>query len=85
MTSPGLIDTAKLVLGGGGATVAIPGLPLEFGVERMRTSLNRQPPAIGEHSADVLSEAGFAPEEIATLMTQAVVVNRARPQAAAAG
>ncbi len=81
----GLLDTAKSVLGGGGATVAIPGLPLEFGAERMRTSLNRQPPAIGEHSADVLSEAGFAPEEIATLMTQAVVVNRARPQAAAAG
>jgi len=69
----GLIDTAKSVLGGGGPTVAIPGLPLEFGADRARTSLQRQPPAIGEHSADVLAEAGFAQDEITQLMAKSVV------------
>lgn len=80
----GLIDTAKSVLGGGGSTVAIPGLPLEFGNERARTSLKMQPPAIGEHSAAVLSEAGFSPDEIRTLLAQSVVASRAVSQAAAA-
>jgi crotonobetainyl-CoA:carnitine CoA-transferase CaiB-like acyl-CoA transferase len=69
----GLIATAKSVLGGGGPTVDIPGLPLEFGDERQRTVLKTQPPAIGEHSAAVLAEAGFSKEEIDGLLADAVV------------
>lgn len=80
----GLIDTAQSVLGGGGPTVAIPGLPLEFGAGKERTVLKRQPPGIGEHSAAVLAEAGFAQDEITALMARSIVVSRPASHAAAA-
>ncbi len=80
----GLIDTAQSVLGGGGPTVAIPGLPLEFGAGKERTVLKRQPPGIGEHSAAVLAEAGFAQDEITTLMAKSIVVSCPASHAAAA-
>ncbi|WP_291008280.1 CaiB/BaiF CoA-transferase family protein [Ferrovibrio sp.] len=71
----GLIDTAVSPLGGGeGMQVAVPGLPLEFGDQRIRTRLQRQPPAIGEHSVDVLREAGFSAADIAALQAKGIVL-----------
>src|SRR6516164_784146 len=46
----------------------IPALPVEFGADRERPSLVRQPPQLGEHSRDVLSEAGFERSEIDRLI-----------------
>lgn len=63
----GLLETAISALGGGSERVGLPALPLEFGAERTRAGLARQPPRIGEHGAEVLREAGFSAEEIAQL------------------
>lgn len=69
----GLIETAKSVLGGGGPTVAVPGLPLEFGDAKSRTALKTQPPRVGEDARTVLQEAGFAQAEIEALLKDGVV------------
>jgi crotonobetainyl-CoA:carnitine CoA-transferase CaiB-like acyl-CoA transferase len=48
-------------------------MPVEFGAERERPGLTRQPPRVGEHTTEVLSEAGFSVAEIARLAeTQAI-------------
>ena len=73
----GLIATAKSALGGGGATVEVPGLPLEFGEARARTTLKTQPPSIGQDARAVLAEAGFAQAEIEALLKDGVVAERA--------
>jgi len=68
----GLVHTAVAALGGG-QLVGIPALPVEFGDARQRPGLERQPPRIGEHTAEILHEAGFDPEEIKTLQTSGAV------------
>ena len=64
-------------MGGGGATVEVPGLPLEFGDDRARTGLKTQPPTIGQDARLVLAEAGFAQAEIEALLKSGVVAERA--------
>ena len=54
-------------------TAALPAVPLELGGTRERPRLRRQPPRIGEHSAEVLAEAGFAAAEIAELARARVI------------
>ena len=49
------------------------GLPVEFGTDRQRPGLQRQPPRIGEHNTEALSEAGFTAAEIAGLAQAGVV------------
>jgi crotonobetainyl-CoA:carnitine CoA-transferase CaiB-like acyl-CoA transferase len=51
----------------------LPTLPLEFGSDRERPILRRQAPGVGEHSGEVLHEAGFARAEIAELARTKVV------------
>jgi crotonobetainyl-CoA:carnitine CoA-transferase CaiB-like acyl-CoA transferase len=68
----GLLRTAIAAMGGGEA-VGLPNLPLEFGAGRARAALSRQPPRMGEHSAEVLAEAGFNGTEIAALVASGVV------------
>jgi crotonobetainyl-CoA:carnitine CoA-transferase CaiB-like acyl-CoA transferase len=76
LASGGLLRTAISALGGGaGAVVGLPALPVEFGADRARPGLTRQPPRMGEHSAEVLAEAGFGPQEIADLAARRVVVD----------
>ena len=58
---------------GGGPLVGIPALPVEFGDARERPGLERQPPRIGEHTGEILAEAGLESEEIARLQTRGVV------------
>lgn len=58
---------------GGGPVVGLPALPLEFGAERTRPGLTRQPPRIGEHGREVLAEAGLSAAEIADLAARGVL------------
>jgi crotonobetainyl-CoA:carnitine CoA-transferase CaiB-like acyl-CoA transferase len=68
----GLIHTAVSAMGGG-PLVGIPALPVEFGDARERPGLERQPPRIGEHTGEILAEAGFHPAEIMQLQTGGIV------------
>jgi crotonobetainyl-CoA:carnitine CoA-transferase CaiB-like acyl-CoA transferase len=63
----GLLDTAIPLIAGGVAMAGLPAMPVEFGADRARPGLTRQPPRLGEHNAEVLAEAGFTPAEIAQL------------------
>jgi hypothetical protein len=58
------------------ATAGLPALPVEFGLDRQRPGLRRQPPGIGEHNAEVLGEAGFTAAEIAGLAEAGVIAAR---------
>jgi crotonobetainyl-CoA:carnitine CoA-transferase CaiB-like acyl-CoA transferase len=70
----GLLQTAMAALGGGaGAMAGLPALPLEFGQDRVRAGLTRQPPRMGEHNAEVLAEAGFAAAEITALRSAGAI------------
>lgn len=69
----GLLQTAISALGGG-AMFGLPALPVEFGEERRRAGLTRQPPRMGEHSAEVLAEAGFGAPELERLAAAGVIV-----------
>jgi crotonobetainyl-CoA:carnitine CoA-transferase CaiB-like acyl-CoA transferase len=51
-------------------------LPIEFGTDRRRPGLTRQPPRIGEHNAEVLREAGLSTAEIAALAESGVIAAR---------
>jgi crotonobetainyl-CoA:carnitine CoA-transferase CaiB-like acyl-CoA transferase len=69
----GLLDVAIATVAGGVATAGLPALPVEFGPARERPGLMRQPPRVGEHTTEVLAEAGFSAAEIARLAeTQAI-------------
>ena len=52
----------------------LPALPLSF--DRERASTASAPPAVGEHSAEILSEAGYSDEEIAALEADGVIRTR---------
>ena len=53
------------------ADLRLPALPLSFGRERLRHT--SAPPLVGQHSRDVLREAGLGDEEIETLGREGVV------------
>lgn len=73
----GLLPTLLSPLGAPGEAVGLPALPLEFGADRARHALLRQPPAIGADTDTVLREAGFAGDEIAALRQGGVAGARA--------
>jgi crotonobetainyl-CoA:carnitine CoA-transferase CaiB-like acyl-CoA transferase len=52
----------------------LPALPIEFGSERSRPVLRMQPPALGEHSAEILAAAGYTSTEIEGLADRGVIV-----------
>lgn len=75
LASGGLLQTAISALGGGaGAMFGLPALPVEFGAGRIRPGLTRQPPRMGEHSAEVLAEAGYTPAEVAVLLDRHIIL-----------
>jgi crotonobetainyl-CoA:carnitine CoA-transferase CaiB-like acyl-CoA transferase len=51
-------------------------LPIEFGADRRRPGITRQPPRIGEHNAEILGEAGFSSAEIAALSKAGVLASQ---------
>jgi crotonobetainyl-CoA:carnitine CoA-transferase CaiB-like acyl-CoA transferase len=60
----------------GGRITGLPALPIEFGSDRRRPGLTRQPPRMGEHNVEVLSEAGFSTAEIAAFAESGVIASR---------
>ena len=75
LAAGGLVDVFVSRFGGDGGTMAgLPALPMEFGAARQRPGLTRQPPRVGEHSAEILGEAGFTAEEVAGLAQRGVIV-----------
>ena len=75
LATGGLLDVFISRAGGTeGKKVGLPALPIEFGAERERPGLRRQPPRLGEHNAEVLAGAGFSPAEIAALAEKRVIV-----------
>ena len=75
LAAGGLVDVLVSRFGGGdGVHAGLPVLPAEFGEERQRPQMTRQPPAIGEHSCEILAEAGFSPGEIDDLVRRERIV-----------
>jgi crotonobetainyl-CoA:carnitine CoA-transferase CaiB-like acyl-CoA transferase len=74
----GLLATAIAAMGGG-PEVLLPALPLEFGEERQRALLRRQPPRIGEHTREILLSAGITPDVFEVLQRNGVLVETASP------
>lgn len=56
------------------STVGIPGLPLEFGQDRSRCQLRLQPPHTGEHTREVLLEAGVVDSLIESMLADEIIV-----------
>jgi crotonobetainyl-CoA:carnitine CoA-transferase CaiB-like acyl-CoA transferase len=77
LATGGLVDVFISRFGEEGGKVAgLPALPIEFGAERRRPGVTRQPPRMGEHNAEVLAEAGFGTDEIAALAASGVIATR---------
>jgi crotonobetainyl-CoA:carnitine CoA-transferase CaiB-like acyl-CoA transferase len=77
LATGGLVDVFISRFGGGDGKIAgLPALPVEFGTDRHRPGIRRQPPRMGEHNAEVLDEAGFAAAEIAGLAEAGVIAAR---------
>ena len=77
LATGGLVDVFISRFGGGDGKIAgLPALPIEFGANRQRPGVQRQPPRMGEHNAEVLGEAGFTAAEIASLAQAGVIAAR---------
>jgi crotonobetainyl-CoA:carnitine CoA-transferase CaiB-like acyl-CoA transferase len=77
LATGGLVDVFISRFGGGDGKIAgLPALPVEFGTDRRRPGIRRQPPRMGEHNAEVLGEAGFSTAEIAGLAEAGVIAAR---------
>lgn len=75
LATGGLVDVFVSRFGAeGGKWVGLPALPVEFGPERDRPKVTRQPPRIGEHNAEILGEAGFTAPEIAALAERGTII-----------
>jgi len=78
LAAGGLVDVFVSRFGGdGGKMAGLPALPMEFGAARQRPGLTRQPPKVGEHSAEILGEAGFTAEDVVGLEQRGVIVGSA--------
>ena len=78
LATGGLLDVFISRLGGTeGKKVGLPALPIEFGPDRARPGIRRQSPRMGEHSHEVLSEAGYSDAEIAALQNSGTIVSQA--------
>jgi crotonobetainyl-CoA:carnitine CoA-transferase CaiB-like acyl-CoA transferase len=77
LATGGLVDVFISRFGGGDGKVAgLPALPVEFGNDRLRPGIRRQPPRMGEHNAEVLGEAGFTTAEVTDLAEAGVIAAR---------
>ncbi len=75
LATGGLLDVFISRIGGiEGKKVGLPALPIEFGPDRDRPGIRLQAPRMGEHSREVLAEAGYTEAEIAGLIGTGAVV-----------
>jgi crotonobetainyl-CoA:carnitine CoA-transferase CaiB-like acyl-CoA transferase len=63
--------------------IRLTGIPSRWSREQPRVT--RPPPRIGEHSVEILREAGYAGEEIAALCAEGAVVDGRAPAADCVG
>ena len=76
LATGGLVDVFVSRFGAeGGKWVGLPALPVEFGADRQRPTVTRQPPKIGEHNGEILAEVGFTEAEVAALRQRGVIVS----------
>jgi crotonobetainyl-CoA:carnitine CoA-transferase CaiB-like acyl-CoA transferase len=61
-----------------GVRAKLPRLPIEIGSHDF--ALRRQAPGLGEHTAEILAEAGLAPAEIAALTKRGIVTVKVEPE-----
>ena len=54
-----------------GQTIRVPGLPVAG--DGVQTGIRRDPPALGQHSSEILAELGYAAGEIAALIERRIV------------
>src|SRR3954454_18509729 len=74
LATGGLVEVILSRYGGeDGTRGRLPALPIEFGADRSRPGLVRQPPRVGEHNTEILAEAGFSPREIAELAANGII------------
>jgi crotonobetainyl-CoA:carnitine CoA-transferase CaiB-like acyl-CoA transferase len=74
LATGGLVEVILSRHGGeDGKRALLPALPIEFGADRRRPGLVRQPPRVGEHNTEILEEAGFSAGEIADLAATGVI------------
>jgi crotonobetainyl-CoA:carnitine CoA-transferase CaiB-like acyl-CoA transferase len=75
LATGGLLDVFISRIGGTeGKKVGLPALPIEFGPNRDRPGIRRQSPRMGEHSREVLTEAGYTATEIDGLIDKGAIV-----------
>jgi crotonobetainyl-CoA:carnitine CoA-transferase CaiB-like acyl-CoA transferase len=75
MATSGLIETFVNRAGGtDGSPAKLPAMPFAFHDDQ-RLGLRRHAPTLGEHNNEVLTEAGFAADEIAAMADRKVVVS----------
>jgi crotonobetainyl-CoA:carnitine CoA-transferase CaiB-like acyl-CoA transferase len=75
LATGGLLDVFISRTGGQeGKKVGLPALPIEFGAERDRPGVRFQSPTIGQHSRDVLAEAGYSSAQIGALVDAGVII-----------
>ena len=75
LATGGLLDVFISRIGGtDGKKVGLPALPIEFGAHRDRPGVRRQSPRLGEHSQEILLEAGFIAGEIEQLVAQGAIL-----------
>ena len=76
MLAGGLLPTMLSTRGDDGPMIGLPALPVEFGDERARPGLTRQPPAIGAHTDEIMLAAGWNAGEIASLKAAGAIAGR---------
>jgi len=75
LATGGLLDVFISRIGGSdGKKVGLPALPIEFGPARDRPGIRRQSPRLGEHSHEILLQAGYTAGEIEDLAAIGAVV-----------
>lgn len=75
LATGGLLDVIISRAGGTEGTPArLPALPVEFGADRARPGVRSQSPRVGEHSREILSEAGYTEQEARSLIEAGIIL-----------
>jgi crotonobetainyl-CoA:carnitine CoA-transferase CaiB-like acyl-CoA transferase len=76
LATGGLLDVIISRVGGTeGKKAKLPALPIEFGADRARPGIRMQSPRMGQHTTEVLVDAGFSASAIAQLIETGVIVS----------
>ncbi len=78
LATGGLLDVMISRIGGNEGKIGkLPALPVEFGASRDRPGIRFQAPRMGQHTIELLGEAGFSADEIGALLKGGAVVSSA--------